>query len=162
AYTGLVFDGDTIVADQRVMYDDPQAIERITPDTDGRYVVMVWNWCWEASPPRLRPHRRAAPATRPPAGVRDAHPHPGHVDAARPGPGGVPATDRHPQRCGLHRTTRPRRRGGRHHRKRRQRRAHHLLLAQLQPVQLARPGSVRAAMPPPWPAGVRGASAGGT
>ena len=36
AYTSLVFDGDTIVADQRVMYDDPQAIERITPDIDGR------------------------------------------------------------------------------------------------------------------------------
>jgi len=53
AYTSLVFDGDTIVADQRAMYDDPEAIERITPDPDGRYVVMGWNWCWEAVDPAL-------------------------------------------------------------------------------------------------------------
>ncbi len=53
AYTSLVFDGDTIVADQRVMYDDPEAIERITPDADGRYVVMGWNWCWEAVDPTV-------------------------------------------------------------------------------------------------------------
>jgi hypothetical protein len=33
------------------MYDDPEAIERITPDADGRYVVMGWNWCWEAVDP---------------------------------------------------------------------------------------------------------------
>ena len=48
---GLRFDGDVIVADQRGMYDDPQAIERIEPDADGRYVVMGWNWCWEAVDP---------------------------------------------------------------------------------------------------------------
>jgi hypothetical protein len=53
AYTSLVFDGDAIVADQRVLCDDPQAIERITPDPDGRYVVMGWNWCWEAVDPAL-------------------------------------------------------------------------------------------------------------
>ncbi len=51
AYTSLAFDGDTVVADQRVMYGDPEAIERITPDADGRYVVMGWNWCWEAIDP---------------------------------------------------------------------------------------------------------------
>jgi len=43
----LAFDGDVIVADQRAVYDDPQAYERIEPDTEGRYVVMGWNWCWE-------------------------------------------------------------------------------------------------------------------
>ena len=47
----LTFNGDTIVADQRVMSDDPDAIERITPDPDGRYVVMGWNWCWQAVDP---------------------------------------------------------------------------------------------------------------
>jgi hypothetical protein len=49
--TDLRFDGDVIVADQRAQYDDPQAVERITPDRDGRYVVMGWNWCWEAVDP---------------------------------------------------------------------------------------------------------------
>lgn len=49
--TALWFDGDTLVADQRVMYDDPQAIERVEPDVDGRYVVMGHNWCWEAVDP---------------------------------------------------------------------------------------------------------------
>src|SRR5436305_554370 len=44
----LAFDGDTIVADQRVMSEDPEAIDRIGPRPDGRYVVMGWNWCWEA------------------------------------------------------------------------------------------------------------------
>jgi hypothetical protein len=48
----LYWDGDTIVADQRAMYDDPQALERITPDSDGRYVVMGRNWCWEAVHPK--------------------------------------------------------------------------------------------------------------
>jgi hypothetical protein len=47
----LYWDGDTIVADQRGMYDDPEAYERITPDADGRYVVMGRNWCWEAVHP---------------------------------------------------------------------------------------------------------------
>ena len=47
----LSFDGDTIVADQRVLSGDPEAIERITPDTDGRYVVMGRSWCWEAVHP---------------------------------------------------------------------------------------------------------------
>ncbi len=44
----LTFDGDTIVADQRGVAEDPEAIERIDPDPEGRYVVMGWNWCWEA------------------------------------------------------------------------------------------------------------------
>ena len=47
----LAFDGDTIVADQRVMAEDPEAIDRIEPRPDGRYVVMGWNWCWEAVQP---------------------------------------------------------------------------------------------------------------
>jgi hypothetical protein len=51
AYTHLYFDGDTIVADQREQYDDPDAIERMSPDRDGHYVVMGWNWCWEAVDP---------------------------------------------------------------------------------------------------------------
>jgi hypothetical protein len=49
--TDLRFDGDVIVADQRAMYDDPEAIERISPDSEGRYVVMGWNWCWEPVDP---------------------------------------------------------------------------------------------------------------
>jgi len=28
------------------MDDDPEAIERIAPDPEGRYVVMGRNWCW--------------------------------------------------------------------------------------------------------------------
>ncbi|MET8147861.1 hypothetical protein ACIBSW_24905 [Actinoplanes sp. NPDC049668] len=51
AYCHLYFDGDVIVADQRRQYDDPQAIERIAADADGRYVVMGWNWTWEAVDP---------------------------------------------------------------------------------------------------------------
>jgi hypothetical protein len=49
--TDLHFDGQDIIADQRVMYEDPEAIERIEPDGEGRYVVMGWNWCWEATDP---------------------------------------------------------------------------------------------------------------
>jgi hypothetical protein len=51
AYTHLSFDGDIIVADQREQFEDPDAIERIGPDRDGQYVVMGWNWCWEAVDP---------------------------------------------------------------------------------------------------------------
>ena len=51
ALTDLRFDGDVIIADQRALADDPQAIERIEADIDGRYVVMGWNWCWEAVDP---------------------------------------------------------------------------------------------------------------
>ncbi|MEV6377650.1 DUF4314 domain-containing protein [Micromonospora musae] len=47
----LSFDGDVIVADQRALSDDPRAIERLTPDGDGRYVVMGRSWCWEAVDP---------------------------------------------------------------------------------------------------------------
>jgi hypothetical protein len=47
----LSWDGDTIVADQRALYDDPEAFERISPDSEGRYVVMGRNWCWEAVHP---------------------------------------------------------------------------------------------------------------
>jgi hypothetical protein len=51
AMARLAFDGDDIVADQRVMYDDPEAVERFSPDGDGRYVVMGYNWCWTAVDP---------------------------------------------------------------------------------------------------------------
>ncbi|WP_233513751.1 DUF4314 domain-containing protein [Micromonospora craterilacus] len=47
----LSFDGDVIVADQRALSDDPQAIERLAPDGDGRYVVMGRSWRWEAVDP---------------------------------------------------------------------------------------------------------------
>ena len=49
--TDLRFDGEVIVADQRGMSDDPEAIERISPDSEGRYVVMGRNWCWQAVDP---------------------------------------------------------------------------------------------------------------
>ncbi|HEX8626552.1 MAG TPA: DUF4314 domain-containing protein, partial [Catenuloplanes sp.] len=49
--TSLTFDGHTIVADQRGLSDDPEAIEWIEPDPEGRYVVMGRNWCWEAVDP---------------------------------------------------------------------------------------------------------------
>jgi hypothetical protein len=48
--TDLRFDREDIVADQRAMYDDPEAIERISPDGDGRYAVG-WGWCWEPVDP---------------------------------------------------------------------------------------------------------------
>ncbi|MEU0962606.1 DUF4314 domain-containing protein [Micromonospora aurantiaca] len=51
ALADLSFDGDVIVADQRALSDDPDAIERITADGDGRYVVMGRSWCWEAVDP---------------------------------------------------------------------------------------------------------------
>ncbi|MEU7800705.1 DUF4314 domain-containing protein [Micromonospora arborensis] len=51
ALADLSFDGDVIVADQRALSDDPDAIERIAPDGDGRYVVMGRSWCWEAVDP---------------------------------------------------------------------------------------------------------------
>ncbi|MER7276638.1 DUF4314 domain-containing protein [Dactylosporangium sp. NPDC000244] len=47
----LSWDGDAIVADSAVQTGDPEAIERITPRPDGRYVVMGWSWCWEAVDP---------------------------------------------------------------------------------------------------------------
>ncbi|BFU47721.1 DUF4314 domain-containing protein [Krasilnikovia sp. MM14-A1004] len=49
--TELRFDGDVIIADQRAQCDDPEAIEHISPSRDGRYVVMGWNWCWQAVDP---------------------------------------------------------------------------------------------------------------
>ncbi|WP_433493656.1 DUF4314 domain-containing protein [Micromonospora sp. CA-248089] len=42
----LWFDGDVIVADETRVHDDPDAIERISPDSDGRYVVMGRAWTW--------------------------------------------------------------------------------------------------------------------
>ncbi|MHA4948722.1 DUF4314 domain-containing protein [Micromonospora sp. SD19] len=51
ALADLSFDGDVIVADQRALSDDPDAIQRIAPDGDARYVVMGRNWCWEAVDP---------------------------------------------------------------------------------------------------------------
>ncbi|MFI5951884.1 DUF4314 domain-containing protein [Micromonospora chalcea] len=51
ALADLSFDGDVIVADQRALSGDPDAIDRITADGDGRYVVMGRSWCWEAVDP---------------------------------------------------------------------------------------------------------------
>ncbi|MFB9238171.1 hypothetical protein ACFFWC_21875 [Plantactinospora siamensis] len=48
ALANLSFDGDVLVADQRALSDDPEAIERVAPDGDGRYVVLGRIWCWEA------------------------------------------------------------------------------------------------------------------
>ncbi|MFJ6199144.1 DUF4314 domain-containing protein [Micromonospora sp. NPDC092111] len=42
----MCFDGDVIVADDSRVQDDPDAIDRISPDADGQYVVMGWNWTW--------------------------------------------------------------------------------------------------------------------
>ncbi|MDG4803646.1 DUF4314 domain-containing protein [Micromonospora sp. WMMD980] len=42
----LSFDGDIIVADATRLADDPEAIDRISPDADGRYVVMGRSWPW--------------------------------------------------------------------------------------------------------------------
>ncbi|MCY1141525.1 DUF4314 domain-containing protein [Actinoplanes sp. Pm04-4] len=47
----LRFDGDVLIADQRASADDPDAIARFSPDVDGRYIVMGWNWCWQAVDP---------------------------------------------------------------------------------------------------------------
>jgi hypothetical protein len=47
----LRFDGDTIVADQRAVQDDPDAIARIEPDDCGRYTVMGRSWTWQAVDP---------------------------------------------------------------------------------------------------------------
>ncbi len=47
----LSFDGDVFIADLRVLQDDPEAIERVHPDGDGRYVVMGGIWCWETVNP---------------------------------------------------------------------------------------------------------------
>jgi hypothetical protein len=47
----LFFDGDVLVADLRILQDDPEAVQRVHPDSDGRYVVMGGIWCWEAVDP---------------------------------------------------------------------------------------------------------------
>ncbi|WP_239153134.1 hypothetical protein [Virgisporangium aurantiacum] len=33
------------------MHDDPEAVERFEPDSQGRYVVMGRSWCWEVVDP---------------------------------------------------------------------------------------------------------------
>jgi hypothetical protein len=53
AFARLAFDGDVLVADQRAQQDDPDAIERVPPDGDGRYIVMGRTWCWEPVDPYL-------------------------------------------------------------------------------------------------------------
>lgn len=50
-YSRLWWDGDVLVADSTVLHGDPEAIERIEPDEQGRYVVMGRSWCWEAVDP---------------------------------------------------------------------------------------------------------------
>ncbi|MCW6004308.1 hypothetical protein K1W54_06895 [Micromonospora sp. CPCC 205371] len=45
------FDEDTIIVDETAVYGDPDAVTRIEPDRDGRYVVMGGSWCWQAVDP---------------------------------------------------------------------------------------------------------------
>ncbi|MEV4203095.1 DUF4314 domain-containing protein [Micromonospora globbae] len=40
------FDGDAIFADETRVHADPAAVHRITPDRDGRYLVMGRAWAW--------------------------------------------------------------------------------------------------------------------
>lgn len=47
----LTFDGDVVVADLRLVQDDPTAIERTGPDDDGLYAVMARMWPWAAVDP---------------------------------------------------------------------------------------------------------------
>jgi hypothetical protein len=42
----LCFDGDVIVADETRVHDDPDALERISPDAHGQYLVMGRAWTW--------------------------------------------------------------------------------------------------------------------
>jgi hypothetical protein len=51
----LSFDGDTIVVDQRAMSGEADAIERVTPDANGRYKVG-WGWGWHLVDPRSCHH----------------------------------------------------------------------------------------------------------
>ncbi|MET7968766.1 DUF4314 domain-containing protein [Micromonospora sp. NPDC005305] len=51
ALARMRFDGDVIHVDQTVAYGDPDAVERIAPDTQGRYVVMGRSWTWIAVHP---------------------------------------------------------------------------------------------------------------
>ncbi|MFG1888096.1 DUF4314 domain-containing protein [Micromonospora sp. NPDC049051] len=47
----LWFDGDVLVADSSRVHGDPDAIDRITPDPQGRYTVMGRAWTWTAVHP---------------------------------------------------------------------------------------------------------------
>ncbi|MEU8299722.1 DUF4314 domain-containing protein [Micromonospora sp. NPDC048909] len=47
----LWFDGTAIVVDETRVHGDSDAIERITPDADGRYTVMGRAWTWTAVHP---------------------------------------------------------------------------------------------------------------
>jgi hypothetical protein len=50
-FARMWFDGDVLVIDQRGMSRDPQAIERVTADADGRWIVTGRNWTWQAIDP---------------------------------------------------------------------------------------------------------------
>ncbi|XVV10906.1 DUF4314 domain-containing protein [Actinoplanes sp. CA-131856] len=45
------FDGDVLVVDRRIMQGDPEAIERSTARTDGRWSVRSMNLCWDVVDP---------------------------------------------------------------------------------------------------------------
>mgnify|MGYP003471701048 CR=1 FL=1 len=47
----VVFDGDTVIVDERAIFDDPDAVTRIIPDEAGEYQVMGYAWCWEPVDP---------------------------------------------------------------------------------------------------------------
>ncbi|MGS2619301.1 DUF4314 domain-containing protein [Micromonospora sp. LZ34] len=38
--------GDVIEVDETRVYGDPEAVQRIAPGADGRYIVMGWAWTW--------------------------------------------------------------------------------------------------------------------
>ncbi|MEO3780476.1 DUF4314 domain-containing protein [Micromonospora sp. B11E3] len=40
------FDGDVLVADDTRVQGDPDAIDRMSPNPDGLYIVMGWSWTW--------------------------------------------------------------------------------------------------------------------
>ncbi|MDG4834174.1 hypothetical protein O7627_33455 [Solwaraspora sp. WMMD1047] len=51
AMATMRFDRDTIVVDETAATGDPDAVTRIGPDPDGRYVVMGGSWTWQAVDP---------------------------------------------------------------------------------------------------------------
>jgi hypothetical protein len=51
AVSPMWFDGDVLVCDDTVAYDDPSAVDRQSPGADGRYCVQGFHWCWIAVDP---------------------------------------------------------------------------------------------------------------
>ncbi|MEH0827812.1 MULTISPECIES: DUF4314 domain-containing protein [unclassified Micromonospora] len=51
SFAQLRFDGEVIVADETRVHGDPDAVERLAPDVNGRYTVMGRAWTWIAVHP---------------------------------------------------------------------------------------------------------------